>query len=168
MSASDRRGCLKDRVRLLALFLALLLGAGIGYGERDLLALILAVLATLLLLAVGVLALAEDDALEVLEGDDYDGDVVQALAIQRVLQHRLDGEAALLVDGLRRPAPGLDGLLPLVLVAALPDAPGDVVVAHLVEDAITGHEDEVVVLVDLEVADLRLRLDYVRIAAALE
>ena len=72
------------------------------------------------------------------------------------------------MDGLRWPASGLDGLLPLILVATLPDAARDVVVAHLVEDTITGHEDKVVVLVDLEVTDLRLCLHDMRVPATLE
>ena len=72
------------------------------------------------------------------------------------------------MDRLRGPAARLDRLLPFVLVAARPDTRRNVVIAHLVKYTITSHQNEVVVLVDLKVPDLRVCLDDVRIAAPLE
>ena len=94
--------------------------------------------------ALGVLAPAEDLPLEVLEGDEHGGHVVEALPVERVLEHGLDGEPALLVH--------VVGDLAVLVVegAAVPDALDDVFVGHLVEDAVAGEEEEVVVLGNLE------------------
>ena len=101
-----------------------------------------------MVLAVRVLALAEDFSFEILEADHDDGDVVERLTVETVFEHALDGEAALLMDRLGRSEVRIR--LPFVLVARLPDALGNVLVRHLVEDTVARENDEVVVLMNLK------------------
>lgn len=117
-----------------------------------------------MLIPVRVLALAEHFSFEILKGNHDDSDVVERLPVEAVLQHALDGQATLLMDRLGRPEARIR--LPLVLVARFPDALGHVLVGHLVEDAIAGKNDEIVILVDLELSNLWLCLHDVHVASA--
>lgn len=86
------------------------------------------------------------------------------MAIETVLEHRFNGETSLLVDGLSGAKLGV--LLPLVLVAGLPNTLENILVGHFVEDTIAGKSDKVVVFLDLELLDLRFSFDNIRVSSA--
>ena len=122
-----------------------------------------------------------DDSLEVLECDHDDGHVVERLAHQAILKDALDAEATELVnadvawlglllgrrDRLLLLASRLGTLGLLGSFAGQPDGLADVVVGQLVEDAVRGQRDEVMLLRDLERLDVRDRLHHIRVAAAI-
>ena len=121
----------------------------------------------LFLLTVRILTLTEDETLEILKANYHASNVVETLAIQAVLEHGLDGETTLLVHRLSRSTARSRRLLPLVPVAAFPDSTSNVLITHLVKDTVTCHDDEVLVLVYLERANLRLGFNHVRVATSI-
>ena len=88
------------------------------------------------LFSLGVLALAKNLSLEILESNHHNCHIVEGLSVKRIFEHALNGETALLMHALSRAIVGIR--LPLVFVAGFPDTTRDVLVWHFVKNAIWG------------------------------
>lgn len=105
-------------------------------------------------------ALTKHMSFEVLESYHNHGNVVQRLSIEGVLEDALDSETALLVH--------VVGNLSIFVVdiARVPDAGGNVLIGHFVEDTIASEDDEVMVLGYFEAFDIRDAGNDIRVASS--
>lgn len=117
------------------------------------------------MLTLRVLALPEDSALEVLEGDHHHRHIVQTLSVQRVLQHRFYAKPALIVDVARLLR--LLRLLGLSLqVAAVPRAFHTFLRSHFIENSVAPQDYKVVALSYLELLDVRISYYHIWVSAS--
>lgn len=97
-----------------------------------------------------VLWFAKDSALKVLESYHDHGDIIQWLAIERVLENGLDCKSRLLMHILSKL------LVFVVNWATVPNTLHAIFIWKLVKDAVTSKDDEVMLLSNLELSDVWL------------
>ena len=69
------------------------------------------------------------------------------------------------MDGLGRTKFGI--LLPLVLIAGLPNTLEDILVGHLIKNTITGKSDKIMIFLDLELLDLWFSFDDIYVSSSI-
>ena len=69
------------------------------------------------------------------------------------------------MDGLSRTKFGV--LLPLVLIAGLPNTLEDILVRHLIKNTVTGKSDKIMIFLDLELLDLWLSFDDIYVSSSI-
>lgn len=106
---------------------------------------------------INVLVWAIDVPLKTFKGDHYDGYVIEGLFEEWVLYYIFDSQSSLFMNLV--PEKGV--------FDTIPNSENSVMICKFVKNAISSHNNEVMVRVDLKRPDFWLRNDYIRIPSKL-